>query len=41
MERKTTQVELMSSHIAKLNHKIRVNQHLSRPFALLYQNKLN
>lgn len=39
LERKTLQVELMSAHIAKLNQKVRTTQFLSRPFALLYQNK--
>lgn len=34
------QIELMSSHIAKLNRKIRVNQSLSQPWNLLYQNAL-
>lgn len=33
------QVELMSSHIAKLNDRIRITKYLSRPFALLYENK--
>jgi SMC interacting uncharacterized protein involved in chromosome segregation len=40
VEKKTMQIELMSTHIAKLNRKIRANQYLSRPFALLYQNKI-
>ena len=40
-EKKTMQIELMSSHIAKLNQRIKVTQHLSRPFALLYQNKVS
>ena len=34
------QIELMSSHIAKLNRKIRVHQSLSQPWNLLYQNAL-
>ena len=32
-EKKTMQIELMSSHIAKLNQRIKVTQHLSRPEA--------
>lgn len=40
VEKKTIQIELMSVHIAKLNRKIRSNQYLTRPFALLYQNKI-
>ena len=30
----------MSVHIAKLNRKLKANQYLTRPFALLYQNKI-
>lgn len=30
----------MSAHIAKLNRKLKSNQYLTRPFALLYQNKI-
>ena len=30
----------MSAHIAKLNRKIRVNQALSRPWNVLYQNTI-
>lgn len=29
----------MSSHIAKLNQRIQITRYLSRPFALLYENK--
>jgi hypothetical protein len=37
-EKKTAQVELLSDHIAKLNNRIQVTKHLSRPFSILYQN---
>lgn len=40
VEKKTTQIDLMSVHIAKLNRKLKSNQYLTRPFALLYQNKI-
>lgn len=29
----------MSAHIAKLNERIKITRYLSRPFALLYENK--
>ena len=35
------QIELMSNHISKLNERVRTVKYLSRPFALLYENKLN
>jgi hypothetical protein len=35
------QIELMVNHIAKLNDRVKIVKHLSRPFALLYENKLN
>lgn len=41
VERKTMQIELMVNHIAKLNDRVKIVKHLSRPFALLYENKLN
>lgn len=34
------QIELMSAHVAKLNLKVKTNQYLTRPFALLLENKL-
>jgi hypothetical protein len=40
VEKKSVQIELMSSHIAKLNQRLKTNQYLSRPFALLYENKV-
>lgn len=39
LERKSMQVELMSNHIAKLNDRIKITRYLSRPFALLYENR--
>lgn len=39
VERKTMQIELMSNHIAKLNERVKITRYLSRPFALLYENK--
>ena len=41
VERKTMQIELMSAHIAKLNQRLQTAKHLSRPFALLYENAVN
>ena len=40
VEKKSMQIELMSAHIAKLNNRLKVNKYLSRPFALLYENKV-
>jgi len=40
LEKKTMQIELMSGHIAKLNNRLKVNQYLSRPFSLLFENKV-
>ena len=39
-ERKTIQVEQMADFISKLNERIKITRHLSRPFALLYENKM-
>lgn len=33
------QIELMSNHISKLNDRVKITRYLSRPFALLYENK--
>lgn len=41
LERKTIQIDLMSAHIAKLNDRLKIAKHLSRPFSLLYENKVN
>lgn len=30
----------MSEHIAKLNERLKITQYVSRPFSLLYQNKV-
>ena len=40
LEKKTIQVELMSSHICKLNDRIKAIKYLSKPFSLLYENKV-
>lgn len=40
LEKKTIQVELMSSHINKLNDRIKAIKYLSKPFSLLYENKV-
>jgi centrosomal protein POC5 len=41
LERKTMQIDLMSAHIARLNDRLKTARYLTRPFALLYENRLN